>query len=313
MLQQEKLISLLNRVIGQNAKFRKGFSEAVFHCPFCRENKRIPKLEICIDGSDFGAWHCWICHARGSNFISLLYKLKASATHFDELYSITKQVRYERKERDEDIRCLPREFKPLANPSDEFEFGNAWYYLAKRGVTKNDVIRYNIGYCETGEYAKRILIPSYDKNGDINFFSARDYTEQSYFKYMLSPWSKDIIGFEVLLNWNEPISIVEGAFDAIAIRKNTIPLFGTMLSNNIKSAIIENKVKRLNIILDNDALKYAVNMCDDIEKLSDKTEIHLIRLDGKDPSVLGFNQINQIINNSKPITFKDLLKIKMEL
>lgn len=315
MLQQEKLVSLLNRVMNQNARLRKGYMQAMFHCPFCKVVKKVPKLEVCLEGVDFGNWHCWICNSAGMTLKGLLFKLRVSKQYFDELFSITGVVHREKKDRvQEELHVLPKEFKPLSLNSDSYLFGHAWYYLSERGITRNDVLRHNIGYCENGEYAKRIVVPSYDKDGNINFFSARDFTGDCLFKYMLSPWTKDIIGFEVFIDWNEPITLVEGVFDAMAVRNNVIPLFGTSLPFSLKLALVQNSVKRVNILLDNDALKQAIDIFDRIEDIQgDKIAVHLIRLKDKDPSVLGFNAVNDIIQKSKPIDFLDLMKYKMEL
>ena len=315
MLQQEKLVSLLNRVMNQNARLRKGYIQAMYHCPFCNEQKKVPKLEICLEGVDAGNWHCWICNVRGTTLKSLFFKLHSPKKCLEELFSIIGHTyREKREDVKEEIHILPSEFKPLSKDSDSFSFGHAWYYISERGITRNDVLRYNIGYCERGEYAERIIIPSYDKDGNLNFFSARDYTCQSRFKYMLSPWSKDIIGFEVFINWSEPITLVEGAFDALAVRNNVIPLFGTSMPFSLKLAMVTNEVKRVNIVLDNDALKQAIDIFDHIEDLQvAKIDIHLIKLEDKDPSVLGFEKVNSIIRESKPLDFLDSIKYKLSL
>jgi len=315
MLQQEKLVSLLNRVMNQTARLRKGYIQAIYHCPFCGEMKKIPKLEICLEGVDFGSYHCWICNARGTTLKSLFFKLHAPKKYLEELFSIIGYVyREKREDIKEEVHILPSEFKPLNKDSDSFAFGHAWCYISERGITRNDVLRYNIGYCDRGEYAERIIIPSYDKDGNLNFFSARDYTCQSRFKYMLSPWSKDIIGFEVFINWSEPITLVEGAFDALAVKNNVIPLFGTSMPFSLKLAIIANGVKRVNIVLDNDALRQAIDIFDHIEDLQvAKIDIHLIKLEDKDPSVLGFEKVNEIIRESKPLDFLDSIKYKLSL
>jgi len=316
MLQQEKLVSLLNKVMNQSARLRKGYTQAMFNCPFCKVVKKVPKLEVCLEGVDFGNWHCWICNSCGTSLKSLFFKLRAPKQYCEELHAIIGTTYKEKFQtsKDTEAHILPNEFKPLGVNSNSYLFGHAWYYLNQRGITRNDVLRYNIGYCERGEYAKRIIVPSYDKEGNLNFFSARDFTEESFFKYMLSPWTKDIIGFEVFVDWNEPITLVEGSFDAIAVRKNVIPLFGTSMSFSLKLALVKNSVKRVNVLLDNDALKQAVDIFDRIEDIqNDKIDVHLIRLNDKDPSVLGFENVDNIIKSSRPLDFLDLIKYKMEL
>lgn len=315
MLQQEKLISLLNRVMNQNARLRKGYTQAMFHCPFCNERKKVPKLEICLEGNNVGSWHCWICNSRGTTLKSLFFKLRAPKQYIDELYSIIGNVYREKKEYTlDEVHLLPKEFKSLSIDSDSYSFGHAWYYLSQRGITRNDVLRYNIGYCEGGLYNKRIIVPSYDKDGNLNFFSARDYSGESPFKYMLSPWSKDIIGFEVFINWSEQVTLVEGCFDAISVKNNVIPLFGTSMPFSLKLAIIQNRVKRVNIVLDNDALKQAIDIFDHIEDIQvNKIDVHLIKLEDKDPSILGFEKVNDIIKSSKPFDFSDSIRHKLKL
>jgi DNA primase len=239
--------------------------------------------------------------------------LKLKESYFNELYKITgKSWKRNDKESERQINLsLPNEFIPLWKQSSSFDYGHAMAYLQDRNVSMDDIIRYNIGYCEKGEYEKRVLIPSYDKDGNINFFAARSYVD-SFHKYMLPPWPKTIIGFELFINWNEPITMVEGTFDAIAVRNNAIPLFGTTMTLGLKLAIVTNRVKRVNIVLDNDALKQAVDIYDGIEDLQiNQIDIHLVKLGEKDPSVLGFKEINKTIEKSTAYEFSDIIKARL--
>lgn len=292
---------------------RKGDTEIRFHCPFCKESKKIPKLEIAIDGSDFGSFQCWICHEKGRSFRSLFKKLKVNSSYYSKLYKITgefKPIFYE-KEYSESL-SLPKEFISLIDTKEKtFEYYNVLSYLQKRNITDCDIIRYNIGYCTQGDYRQMIIIPSYDKNGNLNFFSARSYYDNSFIKHKLAPTSKNIIGFELFINWNEPINIVEGSFDAIAVKNNAIPLFGTIMSSYLKEAIILNGVERVNVILDNDALEEAMKIYNYLDKYEIK--VHLIQLEGKDPSSIGFEKVNQLINDSKPMDFSNLIQTKLKL
>ena len=104
-------------------------------------------------------------------------------------------------------------------------------------MTKNDFIKYNVGYTTTGDYGGRIIIPSYSSSNRLNYFIGRTY-ENSYFKYKNPQSTKDIIFFENLINWNQPIVLCEGVFDAIAIKRNAIPLFGKTIPNNLMRKII---------------------------------------------------------------------------
>ena len=79
----------------------------------------------------------------------------------------------------------------------------------------------------------------------LNYFVARAYYEEDKWKHKNPPTSKDIVGFELHVNWDMPIVLVEGAFDAIAIKRNAIPLFGKTISNTLKKRIVEKGVKQI--------------------------------------------------------------------
>lgn len=296
--------------MGQNAWVRKQGTQAVYYCPFCNHYKR--KLEVNLET---GLYHCWVCDVKGKSFGSLLRKMKASRGLRERLISITGDIRIRQKNKTDDKSevVLPDEFYPLCKERDSIQFKNAKQYLNIRRVTMDDIVRYNIGYCETGEYHHRIIIPSYDEDGKLNFFVTRSYQKgfgiQS---HKNCPYSRDIVGFESFINYQHPINIVEGAFDAFAVRQNVIPLFGKFMSKKLISSLRVNNVKRINMILDNDALKDSLkNSFKLLYSGPLGIKIHLVRLNGKDPSVLGFDKMHQLIRNSQELSFKEILKYKL--
>lgn len=314
MLVQHQLVQIFNDVLGQSAKIRKGGFQATYHCPFCADKNPITqKLELAIAGQATGNYHCWRCNAKGKTFGSLLRKLKAPTRFRDELFKITGDIRVlrnKRKEYGEVI--LPEEFHPMYIPIASPEYKNALAYLIRRGILKEDIIRYNIGYCETGPYAYHVIIPSYDAKGTLNFFVGRRYYEtEGVLPHKKPEVSMDLIGFESFINYNEPINLCEGAFDAIAIRNNAVPLFGKYPSKKLQEKMILNGTKRVNIILDNDALRDSINNCELMMRLG--IEVALVKLSGKDPSKLGFQKVHELIRNSKPIEFGDLLAYRLGL
>lgn len=301
MILQSKLLSLVNEVLGQNAKLRKGGSQATYFCPFCNHYKR--KLEVNLD---YGQWHCWVCDAKGIYLGSLFTKVKAPGHYRDKLFELTKDVRLQRRSRktqDEEL-SLPDEFISLAEPGTSPEYKHAIRYLKSRGIGYEDICRYNIGYCERGEYANCIVVPSYDANGKLNYYSSR-FFYQNWIKYKNAPFSKDIVGFESFVNYAEPVTLVEGVFDAIAVRRNAVPLFGTTLSWHLREALVLNKTPRVNLVLDNDAMKYAIRTAQSLWKWG--ICVHLIKLPEKDPSILGFEKMRELIETSIPMDFRELV------
>ena len=303
LLYQTEVVTILNKALKQSAKIRKG-TDAVYYCPVCKHYKR--KLEI---NTVTGKYHCWVCGLSGTSLKTLFKKLGLSGEYLGQIYKNTETYRKlpqndinaileifsEKKNLPVESLILPKEYRSFYDDELTLIGRHALRYLKSRNITKYDVLRYNIGYCEGGQYNGRILIPSYDAAGQLNFYSTRSIFEESKMKYVNSFGSKDIIGFEMFVDYNQPVTLVEGAFDAISIRNNAIPLFGKTLSNKLKSALISNRVNHVNIVLDNDALKDSLRISEFL--LKNGIETKLVKLDGKDPSEIGFERTWDIINN----------------
>ena len=307
---EERLLSLLESVLGKSKK-TSGDNYA-FYSPFVDHYK--PKLEINIRINSKGdnPWHCWISDEKGKTIKSLFKKLRVSKSTWDEYNSIFNKVNrysseYNTTEVVEQVE-LPKEFKPLYEKSDSIKRKHALNYLLNRGLRVEDIVKYNIGYCENGEYQDKIIIPSYDERGKLNFFVGRSFYETK-FKHKNPRVSKDIVGFDLLVNWDTPLVICEGAFDAIAIRRNAIPLFGKTIQSELEKKIIGNSVKKLYICLDSDAIKNSIGLAEKF--VSYGIETHLVELKDKDPSEMGYDEINKLIYNTPPLTLRRLVELKM--
>ena len=185
---------------------------------------------------------------------------------------------------------------------------HALRFLFKRGLSEEDILRYNIGYCTQGLYQNRIIIPSYDSDGILNYFIARDFYKGG-MKYKNPPISKDVIGFDLYVNWNEPIILCEGVFDAIAIKNNSIPLFGKTILPKLYKKIIEKRVRNIVISLDQDAFKDSLKMTNDFMDMG--IDVRFVKLKGKDPSELGYEKMVSELFNSQRVNFKELMRMKL--
>lgn len=312
-LQQDTILSVLNKVLHQVPRIRKG-TDAVYFCPKCHHYKK--KLEVSLLT---GKYNCWVCGFSGLNLGSLLKKLNAPRECYGLIGEIRKTVPknalenlFAEQKEVEEIHCLPDDFIPLyENGSKSVIRKHAMSYLKKRGISLVDIYRYNIGYCEKGQYKNRIVIPSYDVSGGLNFYSCRDFFDISWLKYVNCEFNKNVIGFEMLTNFSEEITLVEGAFDAISVRRNAIPLFGKTLSDALKLKILIFRPPVVNVLLDNDALKDAIKICGFL--LKNDITTRLITLTEKDASVLGYEKTWEHINNSKILEFTDLFKLKIAI
>ncbi len=182
-------------------------------------------------------------------------------------------------------------------------------YLYKRGITFEDILKYNIGYCDEGLYTNRVIIPSYDDNGQLNFFVGRDVFD-SKLKYRNCTTTKNIIGFDLFINWDEPIILCEGVFDAMSFKRNAIPLFGKTVMSKLYKKIIERRVKTIYLALDKDAIKDAIKISDNF--INNGIEIKMMRFKEKDPSEIGFKNLLPLMGKTEKIKFSDLMKLKLE-
>ena len=311
-IREKMLIALVESVLGKGRSTAR--NNAAFKCPFCHHTKA--KLEILIHTNEKkeNPWHCWVCGEKGKTISSLFKKIKVPSHKIAELNSLIKPGK--KQEQQENILSLPKEFIPLYNtPSaskiTQIEARHAINFLKKRSVTENDILKYNIGFCAEGNFAKRIIVPSYDGNGILNFFSSRTYLPDDPQKYKNPPVNRNIIGWEYYINWNAPLILVEGIFDALTIKRNVIPLFGKTISEELMKKIVGSQVQKVYIALDNDALKEAIKHCERL--LSFGKEVYLVELGGKDANEIGFERFLENIEATPPLTFSTLVSKKLEL
>ena len=231
-MEGEKL-QLLKNILG---KFHHSNDEHLFHCPVCKHHKR--KFSINLEK---GAFKCWVCDYYGRSIRRLVRKFgdfqtlqkwdklhgREDITKFDDLFSEEAEVQpLQRFD-------LPKEFVSLANEDLPLAMTPALNYLRNRGIIKRDILRWKIGCCMHGEYNNRIVIPSFDEEGYVNYFIARTFNG-AWKKYLNPPASKDIIFNELYLDFDQDLVVVEGAFDAIIAGPNAVPILGSTLRENSK-------------------------------------------------------------------------------
>ena len=278
----------------------------MYWSPFVVHHK--PKLQI---NTQTQKWHCWVSNQGGHSLFQLFKKLKASREQFDELVELVgdrKYRKYKSNSEDKQIVRLPKEFKALWKRGSSIIKRHSIVYLQNRNISKGDIIRYGIGYCEEGLYNNRIIIPSYDYNGELNYFVGRDIYRGG-MKYKNPPASKNIIGFDLFINWDESIVLCEGVFDAIAIKRNAIPLFGKTVPKSLMKKIYEKQVKTIYILLDRDAIKDSIKMVDDFMK--NGIGVYFVNLEEGDPSDVGFEKIINLIKETEQTSFSDLMRMRL--
>lgn len=231
-MEAEKL-QILKGILGN---FYNTNDEHLFYCPKCKHHKR--KLSVNVEKD---AFKCWVCDYHGRSLRRLVRKFadfrtlqkwdkldgREDVTKFDDIFSEDKEV--------EEIQRidLPKEFITLTGHHRAMATTPALNYLQNRGVTEQDILHWKIGCCMSGDYNNRVIIPSFDEDGYVNYFVARTFNG-SWRKYLNPPASKDIIFNELYLDFDKDLVIVEGIFDAIIAGPNSVPILGSTLRENSK-------------------------------------------------------------------------------
>lgn len=206
---------------------------------------------------DKGVFKCWICDYSGTKVSQLVRRYSPSYyADYRQLEGEIDIAKYDTifSEHIPDppqIIDLPENFQTLTGKKTKIK-ERALKYLYSRGFTDKDILIWKIGFCNYGEYQDRIIIPSFDDEGNVNFFVGRSYTND-WMKYKNPQVSKNIIFNDLNINWNDDVVLVEGVFDAMKC-KNAIPLLGSTIRE--KSKLFQKICKKkptVYVALDEDA------------------------------------------------------------
>lgn len=303
------LLGYLEGVLGKSQKRAK--ENYAFKCPFpgCKKDgahKLEVKLETNLKGEN--PWECWRCKKRGKTIKSLLIQLHLPGEKQEQILKcVPHSNRNYVAPTTKLLTHLPNEFKPLIG-SNTILARKAKNYLSKRGIGVRELLRYNIGYASEGKYEGRIILPSYDNNNQLNYFTARTFTDQ-WPKYDNPDVSRDVVIFENQINWSLPIVITEGYFDAIAVRRNATPSMGTAIQDALMQKIIEEEVEDIYIAWDPDAKKLAMKYCEEFVSMGKR--VFFLDLKKNDPSKMGFVSFTEQARKTKQLTLSDIVRFKL--
>lgn len=285
----EPIIEIIDEIFGERRKFNDYRGQIAYDCPVCSfEIKGLEQgdgkgnLEI---NYKYGVFKCWSCAETNDTHGSLTKLIKKYGTHRQlKKYNLLRPEEFQDfKNKPFKVVKLPKEFIPFKNASAGLKlthhYKKAFNYIRSRNITDEMIEKYNIGFCYQGTYENRIIIPSYDENGYVNYFIARSFLTKTKVKYKNPDVQKELIVWnEHLINWDEPVYIVEGVFDSIFL-PNSIPMLGKFMSDRLFNLLYKN-AKKIIIVLDPDA-------ADDQERLYHKLncgklmgKVYVIKLTG---------------------------------
>lgn len=327
-----KIYSILESFLGES---KSGFDgknmQLQFPCPNCVEKygkaeERKFNLEINLSKQLF---HCWKCADEGDEMHGSILKLiklygneQLLKEYKEAIHSLRESKLYKLNFSDDDFNIdtksveiedlkLPSSFKYIRKdkplPKDVAK------YLNSRGIGWDIIERYSMGYTE---YTKdsfmpsyRIYIPSYDKYGDLNYWTGRDYLNRDKVVKYYNPKveRKNVIFNEEKVQWDADITLVEGPFDHIVV-PNSIPLLGKILNKEFKLywEIVKNAKGNVNIWLDDDAFDSIKAIYKELNHGDLYNKIRFIKTDlGKDPSEIyekyGYKGIVECLRSTQKI------------
>mgnify|MGYP003649364795 FL=1 len=139
MIDQNKLVYLINRVLSSKGQKLKKQNEYMWWSPFISHHK--PKLQINIQTQK---WHCWVSSQGGHKLYQLFKKLNATQEQHRELKEIVGEYKSLSSKIDkskEKMCVLPKEFLSLHQPHNSTTYKHAKLYLNKRGITREDILK----------------------------------------------------------------------------------------------------------------------------------------------------------------------------
>jgi DNA primase len=282
MDENEALVELLEEVLGDHGLHYPNRGQISFNCPVCDDGRNKHNLEVnYIDN----VYKCWSCgDSEGTH--GPLGKLfdKYGNKKQKKLYNVLKPETVVKREKPKKQLKLPDGFTLFKDSSPVYPVRRqAMNYLKSRGITDDMIEKYQIGFCDKGDHSGRIVIPSYNTKGELNYYTARSWNPMSRAKYKNPEAEKDkIIFWENLIDWNKDIYLVEGAFDGLFVN-NSIPMLGKHMSELLFETIYTKAKGDIIICLDADAWQNAIKLYHELSGGDLWGRIKLVKLpDDKD-------------------------------
>ena len=235
MIDTKERIEILTRALGACTLDRKGIN-AAFRCPDCGGSKK-QKFIVRIDT---GQYHCWVCDARGASVAKVLRKLSPETAARWEGVTGSHQRRFI----DEVVEApkveIPMGFKLLAESLDsrDPDVRDCLDYVSSRGLGIREMWYFRLGYVKRGRLSRRVIMPSFDAEGSINYWTARTIDDRTIGKYINPSIPRgEFIFNELNLDWRREITLVEGPFDLTKCDSNATAILGSNISR--KSALFQ--------------------------------------------------------------------------
>lgn len=287
------------RAIFKDVQVSRDGNDAAVSCPNCKQHDK-KKLSISISTWKY---HCWVCGVKGNNLKSLFrqYHSPEVAIAFIEKFGIKDDL-VDSDVKPIDIVELPDKIAHVTSgkTSKNPDHRACYNYLIKRGLTERDMWYWKIMISDEQKFARRVIIPSFDASGDLNYYVSRSIDKTTNPRYINAKTNKtEIIFNDLMVDWKQAVILVEGVFDAIPIGQNAIPLLGSYLPTTaaLFTKIVANEVPVV-LALDPDVIDKTHKISADLHSFG--VEVHHFDVSGfKDVGEMPRDIIKQRLNQTK--------------
>jgi len=305
------LVNILESFLGDSRKHNEDSGQIAFDCPACSAEQNLPdgdgkgNLEINYNRGVFKCWSCQDTNHMHGPVMKLLKRYASPKNIRDYILVKPDADLILEKEHTEVIVTLPEGYKKLSDCTDkDYKANIALSYLKERGITDDIIKEFEIGYTYRGPFFNRIIIPSYDSEGKLNYFIARWFDrEYNKLKYINPTAEKqEIIFNECKINFDSTIYLVEGVTDHI-VTPNSIPLLGKYMTSILLDQLHDKAQSLIVIVLDDDAYEDAKILYRELNFGNLRDRIRLVKPpSGYDPSKifekLGGNGIVKLLKGA---------------
>jgi DNA primase len=312
---KDLVLSLLKKVLGEPKKDG-DINEYEFNCKskVCRNDN--DKFNLAFNSRN-NIFHCWKCRYKGG--VNKLIIDYGSQDDINKINTLISNVKTYKKEKKDDfysdmITCLlPLEYKPLWKKDNSKFYSHALNYATKeRGLSLELIKEKKIGYTEDkGKMRYRLIIPSFNNYGQINYYVGRSYYPNFKPNY-LGPPKEEVARTEIIfnlknINFDVPVILVEGAFDMFPLY-NAIPMLGKEPAQTIINKLIEHK-SRVILCLDEDALCDSIIIFNKLILLG--LEVYFVEVKGDIDEYnkkYGKNATIELMKTCSDLNFQELFK-----
>lgn len=262
--ESDVIISLLEDILGKPRRKYESIGQLSFDCPVCSQEKGLDKgdgkgnLEVSYAKHVYKCWACSETHGTHGP-LGKLFDVFGTKKQ-KRIYNLLKPEEFSETQTKKTYIRLPEGYTTFEDSNPIFiPHREAYNYLKSRGVDDEMIKKYKIGYTVKGDYAYRIIIPSFNSENKLNYFTARSWVKKRIKYKNPSVAKEDIIFNEYLIDWKKDIYVCEGVFDSLFF-DNSLVLLGKKMNKFIFENLYDKSEGLIHIVLDGDAWDDALQL-----------------------------------------------------